>query len=754
MKSILSKIFISSLLISLAHISTAQEIDPSLLKNLSPDQIEKVKNQLNNGAISSNPKPEVSESTVKQLVNDPNDSMDQKFGYSFFSSIPTNISAVGDLPLPNDYKISLKDQFTVILSGSRKEIFDLEVNLDGTITFPELGSISVVGESFIDVKGKLKNLIEQSYIGVQIDISIKNLSAKKITIVGAVKTPGTYLVNPFSTISSALAYSGGISEIGTLRKIKLIRNSNEIFYFDLYKLLILGDRSQDITIEAGDVIIIDPASQFVRLTGSVKRNAIYEVIEGEDLSDLISFGLGFTNLANKTNINANILNIATSSVSKITISDLGMNLSNVLSVNVNSYTNKNTSNIEVRGAIKEPGFYDLSTNETLADLIDGLEFIDVYPWLGVLEQFDDNNLVRSTILFSLKDKSTYESITLLPNSKIYFANLDSKSFIVSSQSKEIIDEYTLNINIKGTSYRLPVYGNFSVKSFINLLGIDMSDVDDVATYISPLDSILVNEDYKKMNFVAKKFNTITFRAPKNDLITVTINGAIDYPGSYTLKSNSTLADLYNLVGRFKDEAYLDGIIFTRKSVRDKQLAAIEKSKSDLRESVLNSQQQGKNVDFNIISALSQTIESNNLGRIAGNFSPKNKSISSVTLLDGDSIIIPLNPYVVNVTGEVLNPIAFKYISNLSISDAINLSGGYKDYANKKGVYVIRATGIIEKANRNIFVKNITLNPGDTVVVPRKLIIDSPGLDALIPVTQILSDLAFAAAAIESLSNSN
>ena len=70
------------------------------------------------------------------------------------------------------------------------------------ILFPELGSISVVGETFQEVKTKLKNLIEQSYIGVQIDLSLKNLSAKKITIVGAVKTPGTYLVNPFSTISS------------------------------------------------------------------------------------------------------------------------------------------------------------------------------------------------------------------------------------------------------------------------------------------------------------------------------------------------------------------------------------------------------------------------------------------------------------------------------------------------------------------------------------------------------------------------
>ena len=89
---------------------------------------------------------------------------------------------------------------------------------------------------------KLANLIQQSYVGVNIDVSLRNLSAKKITIVGAVNTPGTYLVNPFSTISGALAYSGGISEIGSLREIKLIRTSGEVFSFDLYDLLIKGER--------------------------------------------------------------------------------------------------------------------------------------------------------------------------------------------------------------------------------------------------------------------------------------------------------------------------------------------------------------------------------------------------------------------------------------------------------------------------------------------------------------------------------
>ena len=104
---------------------------------------------------------------------------------------------------------------------------------------------------------------------------------KKVTIVGAVEIPGTYLINPFSTITGALAYSGGVSEIGSLRDIKLIRNNGMVRSFDLYDLLIKGDRSNDLNIEAGDTILVGSASQFVEIDGAVNRPAIYEILEGE-----------------------------------------------------------------------------------------------------------------------------------------------------------------------------------------------------------------------------------------------------------------------------------------------------------------------------------------------------------------------------------------------------------------------------------------------------------------------------------------
>jgi len=742
--------------LALSTSTHGQEIDPSLLQNLSPAQLELAKSQLTNSNPGEQPKPVVKESTKKNLSSvDINDSANKKYGYNYFSSTPTSISAVGDLPLPNDYKISLNDQFTIILSGSKERIFDLNVNLDGNILFPELGSVSVVGETFQEVKTKLKNLIDQTYIGVQIDISLKNLSAKKITIVGAVKTPGTYLVNPFSTISSALGYSGGISEIGTLRNIRLIRTNGKTYSFDLYELLINGNRSDDITIESGDVIIIDPANQFINIIGEVKRPAIYETREDETLGDLINFALGFTEVANKSNISLNVLDINSSSIKIMNTSNLESALTNVSNVSVYPYINKNIANVGIDGAIKEPGFYPITNNTTLEEIINKLEFVDVYPWLAVLEQFDDDSLIKSTTLFNLKDPNTYRSIRVLPNSKIFFSNIYDREYPVSSMSLQLIEDYDLVINHKQGTYTLPVYGRYEVESFVNYLGLDMSDVEDEATYVSPLDNTIIKDDYKNMQFIAKKYNTVSFRSPVNDLIRVTIQGAVDFPGVYTMKSDSVVSDLYELVGDFKSEAFLEGIIFTRESIRARQIKSIQKSRDDLNKSLLTSTQKGENIgDINIIRALSEIIEPENLGRIAGNFSPESLSARETILLDGDIILVPRNPNTINVLGEVLNPIAFEYDKRMTVRSAIERSGGYQDYADKRKVYVIKANGLIERTKRNIFTRNVKLEPGDTIVVPRKIITNNPGIDALLPVTQILSDLAFSAAAIESLANNN
>jgi protein involved in polysaccharide export with SLBB domain len=122
------------------------------------------------------------------------------------------------------------------------------------------------------------------------------------------------------------------------------------------------------------------------------------------------------------------------------------------------------------------------------------------------------------------------------------------------------------------------------------------------------------------------------------------------------------------------------------------------------------------------------------------------------LFDGDSIIVPKNPNTINVFGEVLNPISFEFSKNISVNSAIDNAGGFQQYADKRRVYIITANGITKKVNKNIFTGNIDLQPGDTIVVPRKIITSNSGINALAPITQILSDIAFSAAALDNLSS--
>ena len=764
----------------------AQQIDTSLLSNLSPEQIQAAKDlYLNNNTQMGlesfdSEKKDLDESlynkeSAVKAVSNKKEPLDRdrpvikKFGYDFFSSMPTSTSAVGDLPLPNDYRISLKDQFTIMLSGSKEIVFDLRVKLDGTILFPEIGSLSVAGETYEDVKEKITNLVNQSYIGVSVDVSIKNLSAKKITIVGAVKTPGTYLVNPFSTITSSLAYSGGVEEIGTLRNIKLIKSNGDIFNFDLYDLLVNGDRSDDLTLDAGDTILIGAANQFVNLIGSVNRPMLYEVSPKDNLEDIINFGLGFKNTSNLSNISLSVLNLADSSIDQIQATDLNTDLKDVISITVYDYNSEFLSGVHISGAIEKPGFYSLKEFNNLEDVINTVNYINVYPFLGVLESFDTGNLKRSIKLFNINDPGTYKDISLTQNSKIHFLKiLEPKEYLnikeseiqpqlesivqISDESKKLVQSYTLSIQHKDGNFLMPVVGYFSVNDFIEMLGLDMSYVDLEATYISPVDDFIINQSFKAMKFIATKYNTLKFRSLINNLIDVNVSGAVKYPGKYTLTPNSTIEDLYNQLGGFKEVANLDAVVFKRLSIKESQLRVIKQSQKSLNDAILaeNINDSVSNLDPSIIASLNLDIDDDNLGRISGNFAPNSQGARNTILRDGDSIFVPVNSNTITILGDVLNPSTFVFDGNLTIEDAINQSGGVKKTADKKNIYVIHADGLVNKKNKNLFSGSNTLKPGDTIVVPIKIETRDQSLRSIVSISQLLADLAFSAVALDNL----
>ena len=271
--------------------------------------------------------------------------------------------------------------------------------------------------------------------------------------------------------------------------------------------------------------------------------------------------------------------------------------------------------------------------------------------------------------------------------------------------------------------------------------------------INPNDDIIVNDLYTSMQFTAAKYNTVNFKSPENNLIEVTVKGAVEYPGTYTLNDDSSVEDLYQLVGGFKNQAFLEGVILTRQLIRERQIKSMQTAKEELNAALLSINKEEENLEYaNIMQALSVNIDPENLGRLAGDFSPKSSTSLNTILYDGDILVVPKVSNSVNVFGEVLNPLSFEYTKNLTVKSAIMQAGGYKQFSDKKRVYVIRANGLVKTANLTIFKRNIQLRPGDTIVIPRKI----PNNSAILAVssfTQILSDLAFSAAALDNL-NSN
>mgnify|MGYP001391213507 CR=1 FL=1 len=677
----------------------------------------------------------------------------QIFGFSYVNTTPTSISATADLPVPNNYRISLGDTLTVILSGTKQKIITLKVELNGSILFPEIGSIQVVGDTYSELKTKLRNLVETVFVGVNIDISVSSLSAKKISIIGAVEKPGTYLVNPFTTISNVLAYSGGLRSYSSLRNIELIRASGESLSFDLYDLLINGDRSSDINIEAGDTVVINSTKNLVSVDGRINRPAIYEYKDGETVQDIIEYAMGTMEDSNLDKIALKVFDEKLDLVVTNEISiDKVTSMQKIRAINVFRKDNFTKFDIEVVGPLVNSGYFSHEKYQNLVELLPDLVLTDnVYKFVGIVETGSVSKL------FSLFDSET-QNIPLTTNSKVFFFNLNNYADFddqpISFNSRKLLSEYALRLNLDDRNIDFPIFGKFSPVNITNFLGLDLSSIEKTkTTYISPLEDLTVVGEILENVFEAQKFNSLSFRYLKSDLINVSINGEVNLPGDYSLPPNSTLEDLYKLAGGVKETADNNAALFFRESVRELQLNAFERSKEQLREYLLLNAQEGNSVlSPGIASVLQINIDAKSLGRIAGDFTEKSNINDSFLLQGGDSLFIPKKQLTVTIIGEVLNPTTVLFNEKLKLKDYITNSGGYKQYALKREIYVISSDGRIRKVPRNIFIRNVNILPGDTIVVPRDLVVSDNLSRLLLPMTSIISNMAFAAASLQALRN--
>ena len=233
------------------------------------------------------------QSFVSQSVG----SMLPMYGYDLFRKAPKTFAPVNNIPVTPDYTIGPGDELILHVWGQVEANQNLVVDRNGMINIPKVGQVSVVGVRYENLQSHLKSAISRLFRNFELDVSLGKLRAIQVFVVGQAARPGNYTVSSLSTLVNALFASGGPSVKGSMRHIQLKRSGKVVTEFDLYDLLLNGDKSKDVQLLSGDVIYIPTVGALVAVAGSVNTPAIYELKGNEALSDLLKLSGGLTNVA-------------------------------------------------------------------------------------------------------------------------------------------------------------------------------------------------------------------------------------------------------------------------------------------------------------------------------------------------------------------------------------------------------------------------------------------------------------------------
>ncbi|MCR4817732.1 MAG: SLBB domain-containing protein [Fretibacterium sp.] len=211
-----------------------------------------------------------------------------RYGMNFFRQPPSTYAPLDSVPVTPDYILGPDDEMTITLWGIPEEgSYPIQIGRDGMAIVPHIGAVRLAGYNLNEARRVLHARFDQYFTGYQLNVSMGSLRSIMVYVTGNVRRPGAYTVSSFATLVNALLASGGPSEAGSMRRIELKRGSRTVTTFDMYAMLLKGDKTQDVRLEAGDVIFVPPAGPLVGLAGEVRNPGVYELNGSTRVKDLL-----------------------------------------------------------------------------------------------------------------------------------------------------------------------------------------------------------------------------------------------------------------------------------------------------------------------------------------------------------------------------------------------------------------------------------------------------------------------------------
>ncbi|HJQ10048.1 MAG TPA: SLBB domain-containing protein [Gemmatimonadaceae bacterium] len=627
-----------------------------------------------------------------------------------------------------DYRIGPGDVLAVILTGGVERAYSLDVSREGFVLIPQAGQVYVANLTLSQAQDVLFSRLKQSYSSLsrspngatRLYVTVARLHTNQVFVIGEVVAPGSYQISSVGTVLTALYAAGGPNDNGTLRAIEVRRGSQLVGTIDLYDYLVRGDASKDIRLESGDIVFVGVQRGRVSIRGPVVRPAVYEMLPGETLANLIQNAGGFRSEAARNRLQVRrilppsdrepggrdrvVLDISPSQFAAGTPSFLLMPGDRV---EVFPISSPERNSIVVSGDVWSPGLQGFTPGMTLSQALQKAGGVrpDVYIDQVLISRLEPDQTRRS-IHASLRDTTgtVAQDVTLQEDDSVqvfsrtefatqryvaiggavhdggryaYRTGMTLRELLLEAggplESADLREAEIARFPSRPTpgviaqTMRVPLDSSYLFErrpdgTYIGPPGVSLPAVKAPEVALNPYDNVLI------------------FRQPDWQLpATVKIVGEVRYPGSYSLKTRTErLTDLLERAGGLTERADPNALTFFRRA--------------------------------------------DSVGRIGVDLSEvlhDKKSRDNFVLEAGDSILVEaFKPYV-RVVGAVNSPTAVAYVRGASLEYYVSAAGGPTQNANYDRRYVRQPNGSVESYRSRFLlpVRNLVPLAGATVVVP-------------------------------------
>ena len=678
---------------------------------------------------------EMKENTSDMLEDHPSTQdlarSNQVFGRNIFNTRNLTFEPSVNIATPLNYRLGPGDEVIIDIWGASQNTIRQQISPDGTINIQKIGPVNLNGLTISEANDYLKKTLNKIYNGLNntndptsdIRLTLGSIRTIQINVMGEVVQPGTYSLSSFSTVFHALYRAGGVSDIGSLRNVQLVRNGKNIATIDVYQFIMKGNIQDDIRLQEGDVVIVPAYDVLVKIDGKVKRPMRFEMKKDENLSTLISYAGGFEADAYTRSLRVVRQNGQEYEVN--TVKDLDYSVYKMRNgdvVTAEAILNRFINKLEIRGAVYRPGIYQLNGKlNTVRELVNEAQGLtgDAFLNRAVLYR-QREDLTTEVIPVDIKAimDGTSQNIILAKNDILYIPSihdLEDRGDVVIHGEVAKPDSYPYADNMTLEDLIIQAGG---LREAASLVRVDVSrrirnphstaDNDTIGrTYTFSLKEGFVVDGTP--GFVLQPYDEVYVRrspgyqAQQN----VAVEGEILFEGSYAMISRAErLSDLIRKAGGSTKNAYLRGAKLTR--------VATEGEKKRMEDVIrLMSRQLGEAM----MDSLGVRVEDHfTVGIDLEKALANPGSTSDIVLREGDVVFIPKSTNTVKINGAVMVPNTVSYIAGKNIDYYLNQAGGYSDNAKKSKKFIVYMNGQVTKVKGS---GKKQIEPGCEIIVPSR-----------------------------------